>query len=131
MLIKAGPLADAAVRLDRERGHIPTSVVGHEQRFAGLVPHQVARSASPSVDLVDKSERAGFTIDGVTADRTVFLITACSRFLTHLGGGVQKAMLRIGGHEGRIRLLSCHANRGELSTVWIKPIVVNPLAVGR
>src|ERR1700760_1930252 len=128
MLIKAGPFTDAPVGLDRERGNTSTSVIGHKQHFAGLINHQVARPASPGVHFVEKCEGARLTIDGVAADRAIFLVAACSGLLTHLSRGIHKAMLWIGGHEGRIRLLGGHANRGELSTMWIKLVVINPFA---
>src|ERR1700760_2846928 len=83
VLVEACSLADAAVGLDRERGYIPTAVVGHEEHLPGLINHQVTRSASPGIDLIDKSEGAGFAIDGVAADRAVFLVVACFGFLTH------------------------------------------------
>src|ERR1700722_6447686 len=88
MLIEPSPFPNAAICFDRERGNVATPIVGDEQSFAGLVDDQMARAASARIDLVEKRESSGLAIDGVAADRAVFLVVFSSGLVAHLRDGI-------------------------------------------
>ena len=128
MLIEPCPFADAAVRFDRERGNISTSVIGHEQRFAGFVDDQVARAASTRIDFVEKRQGASLAVDGVAADKAVLLIVVRSGFRAHFGHSIQKTMLGIGGQKGRVWELCRNAHRLELAGCRVEAEAINSFA---
>src|SRR5271170_3463353 len=119
VLIEAGLLADASVRIERKGGNGPISVISDEKYFAGLVDRQMAWTTA-HLGLVEQLESAAAGVDGVATEKAVR-----SRRLTCFRGHVQHAVVGIGGEKGGIDQLRHSADRGQPASLGAKAVGIN------
>src|SRR6202453_4057067 len=125
VLIEAGLFAETAVRMDGERGHTPSAIVSDEEHLAGFVHYQMAGTAACGINLVEKLERAGHGVYGITANKTMH-----TAIVADLRDGVEIAMAWIGDHEGGVLSLGRHAYGGHLSVAWVEAKGIDAFAGG-
>src|ERR1700678_1284606 len=119
VLIEAGLLANASVRIEREGGNGSVSVIRNEEDFAGLVDRQMAW-ATAHLGLVEQLESATAGLDGVAAEKAVGSFRlACFR------GDVQHAVAGIGGEKGSTHHLRHAPDRGQPASLGAKAIGID------